>query len=87
MQHNHFSRDQNQKTLDALRAPAVASDVSDNSFNSTGSSVDEVARRAYFSYLNEGSRPGRDVQHWLDAEAEVLEERDLTRVHGFHNQT
>jgi len=50
-------------------------------------SGDEVARRAYFSYVNEGSPPGRDVQHWLKAEAELLAERNLTRVHGFHNRT
>jgi hypothetical protein len=50
-------------------------------------SADEVARRAYFSYVNAGSPPGRDVQHWLEAEAELLAERDLTRVHGFHNLT
>jgi hypothetical protein len=49
--------------------------------------VDEVARRAYFSYVNEGSRPGRDVQHWLEAEEQLLAERDLTRLHGFHNRT
>jgi hypothetical protein len=50
-------------------------------------SPDEVARRAYFTYVNQGSLPGRDVQHWLDAEAELIEERNLTRVHGFHNRT
>ena len=50
-------------------------------------SADEVARRAYFSYVNQGSLPGRDVQHWLDAEAELIAERNLTRVHGFHNKT
>ncbi len=48
-------------------------------------SADEVARRAYFSYQNEGSKPGRDVQHWLEAEAQLLAERNLTRIHGFHN--
>ena len=48
---------------------------------------DEVARRAYFSYQNEGSRPGHEVQHWLKAEADLIAERNLTRVHGFHNQT
>ena len=48
---------------------------------------DEVARKAYFSYENEGSLPGHDVQHWLAAEAELIAERKLTRVHGFHNQT
>lgn len=49
--------------------------------------ADEVARRAYFSYVNQGSRPGQDVQHWLVAEAELLAERNLTRVHGFPNHT
>ena len=50
-------------------------------------SPDEVARRAYFTYVNQGSLPGHDVQHWLEAEAELLAERNLTRVHGFHNRT
>jgi hypothetical protein len=49
--------------------------------------AEEVARRAYFTYVNEGSLPGRDVQHWLEAEAHLLAERNLTRVHGFHNKT
>jgi hypothetical protein len=50
-------------------------------------STEEVARRAYFSYVNEGSRPGHDVQHWLAAEAHLLAERDRTRVHGFHKHS
>ena len=50
-------------------------------------SADEVARRAYFSYVNQGALQGHDVQHWLDAEAELIAERNLTRVHGFHNRT
>ncbi len=50
-------------------------------------SPDEVARKAYFSFVNEGSAPGRDVQHWLAAEAELIAERNRTRVHGFHNRT
>ena len=44
---------------------------------------DEVARRAYFSYENEGSLPGHDVQHWLKAEAELIAERNLTGFMGF----
>ena len=47
---------------------------------------DEVARRAYFTYVNQGSRDGHEVQHWLAAEAELIAERNLTRVHGFHNR-
>jgi hypothetical protein len=50
-------------------------------------SPDEVARRAYFSYVNQGSQPGHDAQHWLAAEAELIAERNRTRVHGFHNRT
>jgi hypothetical protein len=50
-------------------------------------SQDEVARRAYSSYENEGSLPGRDVQQWLAAEAQLFAEHNGTRVHGFHNQT
>lgn len=48
---------------------------------------DEVARRAYFSYVNKGAPQGQHVQHWLDAEAELIAERNRTRVHGFHNRT
>ena len=48
-------------------------------------SPDEVARRAYFSYVNQGSSSGHEVQHWLAAEAELLAERNRTRVHGFHH--
>ena len=50
-------------------------------------SPDEVARRAYLNYVNQGAQPGRDVQHWLEAEKQLVAERNLTRVHGFHNRT
>jgi Protein of unknown function (DUF2934) len=49
-------------------------------------SPDEVARRAYFSYVNQGSPQGRAVQHWLEAEAQLLAERKLTRTHGLSNR-
>jgi hypothetical protein len=48
---------------------------------------DAVARKAYFTYVNQGSRPGHEVQHWLQAEAELIAERNRTRTHGFHNPT
>jgi hypothetical protein len=48
-------------------------------------SADEVSRKAYFAYENEGSPQGRDVQHWLAAEAQLIAERNLTRTHGFHH--
>jgi hypothetical protein len=46
-----------------------------------------VARKAYFAYENERFQPGHDVQHWLKAEADLIAEHNLTRVHGYHNQT
>jgi hypothetical protein len=75
------------KTQQAVIAPRpTAAALSQNEINFTPS-TDEVARRAYFSYENEGSLPGHDVQHWLKAEADLIAERNLTRVHGFRHQT
>jgi hypothetical protein len=84
MKNNNYSRYQNQKP-DRPPLPAPA-DPDPNAVDFVPS-ADEVARRAYFCYVNEGSRPGRHVQHWLEAEAELIAERNLTRVHGFHNRT
>jgi hypothetical protein len=63
--------------------------VPDPSQNETNfiPSPDEVARKAYFAYVNQGSPQGHEVQHWLQAEAELLAERNLTRSHRFHHQT
>jgi hypothetical protein len=72
MKHKHFSPQQDQKPPGAAQ---------------TAPSRDEVARKAYFSYVNQGSRQGHEVQHWLAAEAELTAERNLTRAHGFHNHT
>ena len=66
--------------------PAAVADLNRNEID-FAPSPDEVSRRAYFSYENEGSLPGHDVQHWLKAEADLIAERNLTRVHGFHNRT
>jgi hypothetical protein len=84
MKHNKIFQDQNQGPASAPRPAAAA--LSQNEINFTPS-PDEVARRAYFAYENQGSLPGHDVQHWLKAEAELIAERTRTRVHGFHNRT
>lgn len=83
MKHNRHSHQQGQRLqIDARQADA---------FNQTPidfvPSPDEVARRAYLNYVNQGAQPGHDVQHWLEAEKQLLAERDLTRVHGGHNRT
>lgn len=35
-------------------------------------SPDEVARRAYSIYETQGSQPGQEVKHWLEAEAQLF---------------
>ena len=47
---------------------------------------DELARIAYTTYVNEGRPEGRDVHHWLSAEARLIEERNLSRVDGSQNR-
>ena len=85
MKHNRSSHQQDQEAASAVW-PTAAADLNQGGID-FAPSPDEVARRAYFSYVNQGSRPGHDVQHWLEAEADLLAERNLTRVHGFHNRT
>lgn len=79
MKHNHFSQVQNQKPA-GLPEPTAAAEQNEINFTP---SPDEVARRAYFCYQNTGSLPGHEVQHWLKAEADLIAERNKTRVHGF----
>jgi hypothetical protein len=83
MKHNNYS--QNQKLASAPQQ-AAAVNLNQNEID-FATSPDEVARKAYFSYVNQGSRPGHEVQHWLEAEAHLLAERNRTRVHGFHNKS
>jgi hypothetical protein len=85
MKHHNISQDQKQKPVNAIRTTATAD--SNKSAIDFAPPADEVARRAYFGYLNQGSPPGHDVQHWLKAEAELITERNLTREHAFHNKT
>jgi hypothetical protein len=83
MKNNEFP--QNQKP-DRASQPVAVAGLSQNEINFTPS-PDEVARRAYFTYVNQGSPQGYEVQHWLQAETELLQERNLTRVHRFHNRS
>ena len=83
MKYNKFSQSQNQEPIGAS-GPTPPEDMGQRGID-FAPSADEVARRAYFSYVNHGSQPGHDVQHWLVAEAELLAERNITRVHGSHH--
>jgi hypothetical protein len=82
MKHNKYPQDQ--KPASAARPVAAAMSQNETDFVP---SPDAVARKAYFTYVNQGSSQGHEVQHWLAAEAELIAERNRTRVHGFHNKT
>jgi hypothetical protein len=85
MKNDKFSEAQKQKLAGGVRSTAVA-ELNRNEID-FAPSPDEVARRAYFSYVNQGSPQGHEVQHWLDAEKQLLAEREVMRAHGFHNKT
>ena len=85
MKHQRIAQDHRQKSNAASLSGAIAD--SNQTEDAFVPSPDEVARRAYFTYVNQGSLPGHEVQHWLAAEAELIAERNRTRVHGFHNPT
>jgi hypothetical protein len=80
-----FFQNQNHKPTRTSR-PTAAADLNQSGID-FAPSADEVARRACFNDTNPGSRLGHEVQHWLAAEAELIAEGKLTRVHRFHNQT
>ena len=82
MKHNIPSQNQNPTGASS----PITGDLSQDEINFVPS-PDEVSRRAYFSYVNQGSRSGHDVQHWLEAEKPLLEERARPRARSFHNKT
>jgi hypothetical protein len=85
MKQNKHPREQHQNQASASR-PSGSADSNRKEVNVVPS-PEAVARKAYFSYVNQGSQPGQNVQDWSAAEAELIAERDRTRTHGFHNQT
>jgi hypothetical protein len=85
MKHNKHTLDQSRKPA-GVAIPMAAATLNQDEINFV-LAPDEVARKAYFSYVNQGSRQGHEVQHWLAAEAELIAERNRTRVHGFHNKS
>jgi hypothetical protein len=71
---------------DGASPPAAPADLNQNNAD-LKPSPDEVAKRAYLNYVNQGSLPGYDKQHWLEAEAQLVTERNLAKVYLFRNWT
>lgn len=53
--------------------------------NQSKGSPRDVAERAYFYYLNDGSTSGRELEHWLRAEQDLILGQQRTTFHGSHN--
>jgi len=81
MKQKRHSPDENQRPA-GTSPPAASPNLSQNEINFVPA-PDEVARRAYFSYVNQGSSQGHEVQH----EKQLLAERTLTRTHGHPHHT
>jgi hypothetical protein len=81
MKNKKSSHDHDQRPASASR-PTAAAGLKQNGID-FAPLADEVAKRAYFTYLNEGSIPGRDEKYWLEAEAQLRGE--VSRVHALHN--
>ncbi len=85
MKHNHSPQNQNQSQNSTAARPPAPTALSRDETNFTPA-PDEVARRAFFAYENQGSQSGHEVQHWLQAEADLIAERNRTRNRSFHDQ-
>ena len=72
MKHHLLSQHQNQSRV--VPGPIIQAAAPDHAAVS-----EEIARKAYFSYVDQGSRPGNDVRDWLQAEAGLRAEQ-LNRV-------
>jgi hypothetical protein len=74
MRQNNPSHEQIKKpaatTLPAAKAPLNKNGIA------ARHSAEELARKAYFSYLDEGSQHGHAERHWLAAEKDLMAERN-----------
>jgi hypothetical protein len=62
---------QSNKTSTKVVRTTVAAKVSHLSAVAAVPTQDEIARRAYEIYLNEGCPEGRHLEHWAQAETEL----------------
>jgi hypothetical protein len=70
MKPNQFAPSANQKAARAQKPIPVAN--SNHSQSAAAPSPEAVARRAYAIYEKQGSQPGHEVKHWLEAEAQLF---------------
>jgi hypothetical protein len=69
-----------------ITQPAITADLNQNNAD-LKLSPDEVAKRAYLRYVNQGSLPEHDKQPWLEAGTQLVAERNHAKVYLFRNWT
>ena len=70
MESNKVSPNPKQQSAKAQKPISVAG--FNQSKLASAPSPEAVARRAYAIYENQGSQPGHEVKHWLEAEAQLF---------------
>jgi len=70
MKPSQFSPNANQKTARSQK-PTTGLDLN-QSKTALAPTQEAVARRAYAIYEKQGSQPGHEVKHWLEAEAQLF---------------
>lgn len=85
MKLKNSSRKQSKAAVTLLQ-PTVLADVNPSKTDFSPS-ADEVARRAYYNFISKGSQPGHDMQHWLEAETQLLAERSFSFEQGYQDRT
>ena len=76
MKHHHFSHDRHEQRETASPTNATRSP------NEGPPSHEDVALRAYYTYVNNGSTHGECETNWLAAESELLAEHETARAQG-----
>jgi len=66
--------EQNQRPADV--SSSTATEETESREHDFTPSADDIARRAYDIFVKNGSQPGHDIEHWLEAEAQLNAERN-----------
>jgi hypothetical protein len=69
MKHNKHLRHETEPTGARSAAPSTNANQTEAQLRP---SHDDVARKAFLIYLTQGCPQGRELQHWLEAEAQTI---------------
>jgi hypothetical protein len=77
MKHPVQSRQQHQAR--SIPGPIIQAASSDDAARG-----EDIARKAYFTYVDRGSQPGHDLRDWLEAETGIRAEQASRDSGGIH---